>query len=126
MFKLSRLEKIVFLLTFLFVLGTFGWFQMQSRDREVTRVSLSHSPENVISQEDSDPAPGLLEGEKINLNTASAADLTRLPDIGEKRAESIVEYREKNGPFHTVQDLEKVSGIGPGILSEIQDYVTAE
>lgn len=124
MFKFSKLEKTVLILTAVFVLGTFSWFQVQNQDKEVTRIALSHSPQEAAQIEETSPAPGILEGETINLNTAPVSDLTRLPGIGEKRAESILAYREENGPFSSVQELTEVPGIGAGILAQITDYVT--
>ena len=67
----------------------------------------------------------LLPGEVININTADAYDLQRLPGIGEKRAGDIVAYREEHGPFSSVDGLTEVSGIGPGILEGLREYVTA-
>lgn len=67
----------------------------------------------------------LLPGEIIDINTAGAYDLQRLPGIGEKRARDIVAYREEHGPFQSVEELDNVSGIGQGILSGLRDYVTA-
>ena len=80
---------------------------------------------NMTSMSDPDP-DSLLEGEVIDLNTASAADLTRLPGIGEKRAQAIVADREANGPFRIPEDLTRVSGIGEGILANIIDSITVE
>ncbi|MDO9264961.1 MAG: helix-hairpin-helix domain-containing protein [Desulfosalsimonadaceae bacterium] len=54
----------------------------------------------------------------ININTASAEELTKLKGVGEKLAAGIVAYREANGPFKTVQDLDLVKGIGPKILAD--------
>ena len=54
----------------------------------------------------------------ININTASAEELTKLKGVGPKLAASIVAYREANGPFKTVQDLDLVKGIGPKILAD--------
>jgi competence protein ComEA len=59
---------------------------------------------------------------KINLNTASASDLETLPGIGPSLAEKIIEFRQVNGPFDTLDDLLAVSGIGPSKLDEIRDY----
>ncbi|WAC09088.1 MAG: helix-hairpin-helix domain-containing protein [Thermodesulfobacteriota bacterium] len=48
----------------------------------------------------------------MNINTASAEDLTSLKGIGEKTAQAIVEYREKNGAFKAIEDIKNVKGIG--------------
>lgn len=61
---------------------------------------------------------------KININTASADELAQLKGVGEKIAESIVQYREEHGPFKSVADLEQVKGIGPKILADNADRLT--
>ncbi len=61
---------------------------------------------------------------KINLNTATAEELTQLKGVGEKIAESIVQYREGHGPFKSIADLELVKGIGPKILADNTDILT--
>lgn len=66
----------------------------------------------------------LLPGEKLDLNTATAAQLQRLPGIGEKLSESIVSWREENGSFRTVEELLQVPGIGGKRLEAIWDLVT--
>src|SRR5436853_7943584 len=60
----------------------------------------------------------------VNINTASKEELTSLKGVGEKRAQEIINYRTKNGPFKSVDDLEKVPGIGPGIMKQIRSEVT--
>jgi len=62
--------------------------------------------------------------DKININTASAGELTRLPGIGPARADAIIAYRAEHGPFARVDDLTRVRGIGQGILAKIRDMVT--
>jgi competence protein ComEA len=52
------------------------------------------------------------DSHKININTASADELLQLKGIGEKKAASIIEFREKQGPFKSPEDLLKVPGIG--------------
>ena len=61
---------------------------------------------------------------KININTATAETLTQLKGVGEKLAESIVQFRKENGPFKNVADLELVKGIGPKILADNADMLT--
>lgn len=62
--------------------------------------------------------------QKININTATAQELTRLSGIGDVLAERIVEYRTKNGMFKSIDELLEVSGIGEKKLSAIRDNVT--
>ena len=70
-------------------------------------------------------APAAL-GTKVNINTADEAALKSLKGIGEKRAKAIIEYRGKNGPFKTVDDLAKVKGIGDKQLGKLKDQITVE
>ena len=58
------------------------------------------------------PAVMAQEAEKININKASAQELTQLKRIGPKLSERIVEYREKHGPFERPEDIIQVRGIG--------------
>jgi competence protein ComEA len=61
----------------------------------------------------------------LNLNLATAADLDSLPRIGPSTAAAIVEWRDRNGGFKTVDDLLAVRGIGEATLEAIRPYVTA-
>jgi competence protein ComEA len=63
-------------------------------------------------------------GAKVNINTASVEDLTRLDQIGTRTAERIVEYRTANGPFKAPEDLMKVKGIGPKIFEKNRDRIS--
>lgn len=62
--------------------------------------------------------------ELIDINTASAAELEALPGIGPKLAQTIIDYREKNGPFLSIDDLDNVPGIGAGLIERFRDQVT--
>ena len=63
---------------------------------------------------------------KVNLNTATKAELLSLNGIGESRAEAILAYREANGRFGNIEDLKKVDGIKEGIFQKIREQITVE
>src|SRR6476620_7927202 len=60
----------------------------------------------------------------VNINTATKEELTTIKGIGDKRAQEIIDYRKKNGDFKSVDELEKVPGIGPGTMKQIRSQVT--
>ncbi len=60
----------------------------------------------------------------VDINTADASELENLPMIGPVRATAIIEYRERNGPFVKIDDIMKVSGIGPAIFEKIEKQIT--
>jgi len=60
----------------------------------------------------------------VDINTATQAELETLQGIGPAKAKAIVEYREKNGLFVSVEGLEAVAGIGPGTMKQLGDSIT--
>ena len=63
--------------------------------------------------------PGL-----VNINTATVTELTTVSGIGASRAQAIVDYRERNGSFGSIDDIKKVDGIKDGLFSKIKDKIT--
>lgn len=61
---------------------------------------------------------------KVNLNTATVSQLEELPGIGPSLAARIVDHRQKNGAFKSVQDVMAVKGIGEKNFAKIQGYLT--
>jgi competence protein ComEA len=60
----------------------------------------------------------------VNINTATKDELVTLKGIGDKKAQAIIDYRKKNGEFKSVDDLEKVEGIGPGTMKQLRSQLT--
>jgi competence ComEA-like helix-hairpin-helix protein len=63
-------------------------------------------------------------GEKVDVNTASAQDLRRLPRVSRALAERIVARRTQRGPFRTLADLDSVSGVGAATLERLAPYLS--
>ena len=62
--------------------------------------------------------------QKVNINRAKVWLLEALPEIGKTRAQTIVDYREKNGPFKSIDDLTRVAGIGEDTIEKIRHLIT--
>ena len=60
---------------------------------------------------------------KVNINTASLEQLQTLPGVGESKAKSIIEYREKQ-KFKTIEDIKNVTGIGDSLFAKIKENIT--
>lgn len=60
----------------------------------------------------------------ININTASKELLMQLPGIGETKAQAIIDYRNQNGPFTALEEIQEVSGIGPVTFQNLKDLIT--
>ena len=63
---------------------------------------------------------------KVNINKASAAELTKIPGVGESTAQKIISYREENGKFKNIEDIKNVSGIGDSKFEKIKDYISVK
>ena len=61
---------------------------------------------------------------EVNLDTASAAEIEKLPGIGPALAERIIKDRESNGPFGCLAALDRVKGVGPALLARIDSLAT--
>jgi competence protein ComEA len=71
------------------------------------------------------PTPfGINADGKIDINLADASLLETLPGIGPTIAQRIVEYRDMNGPFDAIEEIQEVQGVGPGKFEAVRDLIT--
>jgi competence protein ComEA len=63
------------------------------------------------------------QNQSVNINTAGLVELQNIPGVGEKKAQTIIDYRNKHGAFKKVQDLTKVKGIGLKSFQKMKPFI---
>ena len=94
-----------------------------NKKEKISQYITENSGTNAII-EDSNTSTQKGGSGKVNINTANQSELDRLPGIGPSLAERIIEYREENGNFKNIEDLQNVKGIGDAKFADIKDKVT--
>ena len=69
------------------------------------------------------PSTAQAEDNRVNINTAGIPELCGLPGIGEALAQRIIDYREANGDFQSIEEIMAVKGIGDGKFDGIRKYI---
>ena len=121
--------KIGLILLFGFVMLTVGYFAGRSSgttviyERPVAPTVQAETQTDQTAQKDEQAVPVTTE-DKININTADAAQLETLPGIGPVLAQKIIEYRQTYGQFRIIDQIKDVSGIGDATFAEIEPYIT--
>ena len=125
---LTKGEKFALALLALFLSGALLWAERASLPG--VRVQTPAAESAVLSGADSgangEMADDLAPDETVDLNTATAAELQKLPGVGEALAERIIAYRAENGPFTAAEDLMKVKGIGEVKFDAVKDRITVD
>ncbi len=144
--KLGKAQKALLAVTVLFVVFTLAFFigrrsvhaQITTErspgdlSRELPADESADAPEDLskdIPESTAKDVPERISADgtgRIDINSASQAELESLPGIGEKRARSIIQFREENGPFLSTEQLMDVDGIGEGIYADIKDLIYVE
>ncbi len=128
--KLSKKAKIASTIALVVAAAGVGFLLDNLHRGEFVIENIPDNIDNLESADVSEPSEPeenvdkrIVDG-KVNINEADAALLEQLDGIGESTAEKIIEYRNENGSFETVDDLTKVSGIGDKKLDELRAFIT--
>lgn len=90
--------------------------------KEGEEIALNDSNENVENNNDgNDSTEG--DNKKININSASKEELDSLPGVGEVTAQKILDYREENKEFKSIDEIKNVKGIGENKFNDLKDYI---
>ncbi len=87
----------------------------ESSEENIEKTSLTSNNSNANASNSSSG--------KVNINKATAIELTSVPGIGDSTAKNIIAYREENGKFKTIEDIKNVSGIGNNKYESMKDHI---
>ncbi|NLX63437.1 MAG: ComEA family DNA-binding protein [Clostridiaceae bacterium] len=101
---------------------------LQSANRQETEITEGEKQQNSSLVENSAEEYQVKESSdkstRVNINKATLEELIALPYIGEVKAKAIIDYRNTNGPFKSVEELLNVKGIGVKTLEKLRPFVT--
>ena len=89
-------------------------------------ISSDTGVSNIVMEEVAVEKNNTNEIKKININKASKEELKQLSGVGDSVAQAIIDYRQKNGKFNTIEDIKKVPGIGESKFSNIQKMISVK
>jgi len=92
--------------------------------KETVSSTVISTTETKKSTSSSSSSGGTSVSGQININTASASELDTLPGIGTTYAQRIIDYRNANGGFKSIEEIENVKGIGPVTFDKLKDQIT--
>ena len=129
--KKYALLKIIVLSIFVFLFGLLHlhsfnndeYVDLKNNNTNTSAVLEVDIKEEIIKE---DSSIDNFNEEKININTASIKELTKLNGIGDTIASSIIEYRNVNNGFKTIDEIKKVKRIGEKTFNKIKDFITVK
>lgn len=82
--------------------------------------------EEPVVQENETKTAQETDSSKINLNKATLEELQKIPGVGQKKAEAILQYREEKGAFKKIEEITEISGIGPNTFEKLKEFISVQ
>ena len=130
---MKKASLILLIVTLLFAAFTGGFFlgkNFSGGRLTVSNPPTTSTPTTAFPSDSSVDSPSIPSEPKVentcllNINTATQAELSSLPGIGDVLAQRIIAYRQENGPFQSIYELMEVSGIGEKKMNAIEELIT--
>lgn len=100
-------------------------FEKTKEKEEIVRKNCTTGSDGVTNDACIDSSYNIQdENKKVSLNQATLEELMTLSGVGEAKAKSIIEYRNKNGGFQSIEEVKKVNGIGDSLFDKIKENIT--
>ncbi|MBW6458241.1 MAG: helix-hairpin-helix domain-containing protein [FCB group bacterium] len=121
----TKKEKNIILVIVLILLAGALWFLVRAVIKKQRPLRSSDvRTETSFVREDEQRTESKLPAEPVNINTAGLMEIEALPNIGMGKAKDIIDHRDKNGPFRSLEELTKVKGIGEKTLEKLKPFIT--
>ncbi|MDD5073995.1 MAG: helix-hairpin-helix domain-containing protein [Candidatus Shapirobacteria bacterium] len=104
--------------------GVTSWASRDFLEKNLNRARLLEDGEKLFvpyQDQEETGRPEEVLGDKVNINRANRQELMLLSGIGEKYAQEIIDYRQSEGSFSSIEEIKKVKGIGEKTFEEIKD-----
>ncbi len=117
-------KNIILVVALILLLGAVGFVVRKVIKKQRALRSSDISMKDTFQREDESREESKIPTEPVNINTAGLMEIEALPFLGMERSKDIIEYRDKNGPFKSLDELTNISGIGPKTLDKLKPLIT--
>ncbi|MEA2076435.1 MAG: helix-hairpin-helix domain-containing protein [Candidatus Marinimicrobia bacterium] len=117
-------KNIILVIALVLLLGVVGFIIRKIIKKQHVLRSADINMKDAFNREDENREETNELSAPVNINTAGLMEIEALPFLGMERSKDIIEYRDKNGPFKSLEELTNISGIGVKTLEKLKPLIT--
>ncbi len=117
-------KNIILIIALVLLLGAVGFIVRKVIKKERVLRSADVKMRAAFDREEENLEETIQPSAPVNINTAGLMEIEALPFLGLERSKDIIEYRDKNGPFKSLEELTNISGIGAKTLEKLKPLIT--